>query len=391
MMKKTIIMVLVIVLALTACGKIGENSKAYNKKGLNYYSEGMYKEAAENFKKAVESNDLKAEYYLNYGMTLIELLEYDEAIVQFDKAIVLKDTQITRENNKKAYRGKGIAYLMKKEYALSIEQFDMALEIEDIKEINKDILLYKAEAQTKSKDYENAIITYTSIIEKKSTDSVPYTLRANIYAMQDNIEMAVSDLDLAIANNKNDYNLYLSKYFLLLNSNESDKASEVLNSALKIKPKDKDDNLLIAKIHFYQGDYENAFIELSVAKESGFIEAIFYLGQLYEKRGETEKAIELYKEYLSNEKILEGSMAYYKLGLLYLNKEDYKEAQDCFSKGIELNQGIIERELRFNEIIAYEKLTDYKNAYKKLVSYVKEYADDENAKRELEFLKTRID
>ena len=45
--------------------------------------------------------------------------------------------------------------------------------------------------------------------------------------------------------------------------------------------------------------------------------------------------------------------------------------------------------LKMNEIVAYEKLGEYKQAAVLLGNYLKTYPDDETAKREYEFLKTR--
>ena len=45
--------------------------------------------------------------------------------------------------------------------------------------------------------------------------------------------------------------------------------------------------------------------------------------------------------------------------------------------------------LKMNEIIAYERLCDYKKAAVLMESYLKTYPDDEEAKREYIFLQTR--
>jgi len=45
--------------------------------------------------------------------------------------------------------------------------------------------------------------------------------------------------------------------------------------------------------------------------------------------------------------------------------------------------------LAFNEIVTYEYMGEYKKAAVLLDSYLKMYPDDENAKREQQFLLTR--
>ena len=47
------------------------------------------------------------------------------------------------------------------------------------------------------------------------------------------------------------------------------------------------------------------------------------------------------------------------------------------------------REMKYNEIICYEKLADWENARQKADEYLSEYPDDEAVQKEAEFLKTR--
>ena len=48
------------------------------------------------------------------------------------------------------------------------------------------------------------------------------------------------------------------------------------------------------------------------------------------------------------------------------------------------------QELLFNEIVAYEKQLDFNTAFSKAQEYMKMYPDDQEAKKELEFLQSRI-
>ena len=45
--------------------------------------------------------------------------------------------------------------------------------------------------------------------------------------------------------------------------------------------------------------------------------------------------------------------------------------------------------LKFNEIVTYEYMRDYKTAAALMSSYLKDYPDDETARREYDFLQTR--
>lgn len=47
------------------------------------------------------------------------------------------------------------------------------------------------------------------------------------------------------------------------------------------------------------------------------------------------------------------------------------------------------QEMKYNEIVAYEKLGKWENARTKLKEYVKDYPDDERGTKEAEFLETQ--
>ena len=59
------------------------------------------------------------------------------------------------------------------------------------------------------------------------------------------------------------------------------------------------------------------------------------------------------------------------------------------SSGISIASDDEMQSLLFNEIVAYEKKLDFSTAQEKAVSYVGMYPEDEEAAKELDFLKSR--
>lgn len=55
--------------------------------------------------------------------------------------------------------------------------------------------------------------------------------------------------------------------------------------------------------------------------------------------------------------------------------------EDCSEKMLQ--------EMKFNEIMVYEKLGDWKNAKIKVNEYLEQYPDNAKVKKEAEFLETR--
>ena len=77
------------------------------------------------------------------------------------------------------------------------------------------------------------------------------------------------------------------------------------------------------------------------------------------------------------------------LGMCYLNSGSYQDALNAFEQGLAVPNNEYEQSLMYNQIIAYEYLSDFKKATVLMETYIQTYPDDEDAQREYTFLKTR--
>ena len=70
---------------------------------------------------------------------------------------------------------------------------------------------------------------------------------------------------------------------------------------------------------------------------------------------------------------------------------DYQSALNHYNLGLqsEGNSAELTQEMEFNQIAAYEKLYEWESAKAKIEEYIAKYPDDEAAKKEAEFLRTR--
>ena len=69
--------------------------------------------------------------------------------------------------------------------------------------------------------------------------------------------------------------------------------------------------------------------------------------------------------------------------------EDYDAALSALQSGLALEDTSLRQTLSFNQIVAYEKKGDFKQAAQLMSQYVKDYPDDTTAVREYEFLRSR--
>ena len=103
--------------------------------------------------------------------------------------------------------------------------------------------------------------------------------------------------------------------------------------------------------------------------------------------GETDKARETYDQCLKEKEL--AAEAYNGLAYCAASEEDYETALSYIQEGLDQGDQEEQQALLFNQIIVYEKMTDYDTAREKVSEYLKLYPADENAIRENYFLETR--
>ena len=375
----------VIIILVSGCSKADN----YYRNGKESFLSGNYEEAAGNFASAINENPNKAEYYIAYGMALIGLAQYDEALRQFDRVIMDKKIDMVLENNKRALRGKGIAYFNMQDYEKAIEQIDQALGLNVLSELDFDILCFKGKALTNTGYYEEAVQVYTEILEKFGDDALVYADRAYAYQNIGEYEKGLEDYDKAINLQQNNYEYYFGKYYLLTDMNWEAEARQVLNEAEKIEVKTKADKFNLAKIHFYQGLYDQAFTELSESFANGFVEAYFYIGEIYSQKKDYSTAKYYYEKYME-EGGSPSPQIYNQIAACLIKMGDYGQAVSYLEEGISHAHNDNKRVLLKNLVIAYENLGEFETALEKLGNYLALYPGDEDAKSEQVFLKSRM-
>ncbi|BCN30129.1 tetratricopeptide repeat protein [Anaeromicropila herbilytica] len=389
--RKTIqlaISIVTLCIAISGCS-LNKNAKYYYKEGMKYFNEENYKKAEENLEIAVTKDKNKAEYVLGHAFSLIKIGDYSEAINQFSKVILDKNNKIVLENNKKAYRGIGIAYFESSDYKKAYEAFNKSIDIKEMNDLNLDITYYIAKCEERLGLYKAAVKSYTTLIKEDKEDIKNYCSRAYSYEKLKENEKALSDYNKAIKLDKKNYDVYFLKYFFVLNTKGTDEAKEVLQDALNIKSKESN-SYNQGKIYYYLGDYKKAESKLQKALKEKNDNANFYLGEIAFGDKDYNKAIKYYESYIGNNSVIKSGTAYNQLGVSYLTVENYEKALLTFQNGVRLGDPETIKTLKYNEIVAYEKLIQFDKALVKMKDYLAKYPNDESAQKEYEFIKTRV-
>ena len=328
-------------------------------------------------------NGAKGDTHVHIGMNQIEAADYDGALTSFSSA------REAGENPELVYRGEGIAYLGKTEYDKAVDAFLEALSYCDgsVTDLEYDINYYLATAYYKSAKYQEAYDTYSAILVLRPKEPEAYYLRGLTALAMNGHDRAVADFDKAIELDKKNYSMYIDVYLALEQYGYAEEGRVYLENAMKAGSKSMSDYDK-GRICYYLGDYENACVYLDKANKAGSNEDIVLaLGQAYEATGDINFAASIYTNYLANHG--DNAQIYNQLGVCKLALGDYEAARIAFESGIAMSDMDVMQTLKYNEIVTYEYLGDFKKACVLMEAYLATYPDDTMALREYEFLKTR--
>ena len=276
-----------------------------------------------------------------------------------------------------------------KKYEEALEKFQGALDLSlgEVGEVEMDICFYKAEAQYMLGDLEGAMATYTAIIDFNQ-DAQAYFLRGNLYYSLGDEENALKDYASAIEMEKKDYELYIGVYEALTAHGKDKEAQDYLNQALELKGNSAYDKMQKGRINYLLGENDTALSLLEEAAKGKEKQAYYYLAEIYSLMGDDASAKSNMNAYM--ESGVADSYSLFSIANDELAKGNYDMVIECLTAALELekvpNKQIIMKTLA----IAYENKKDFAAALDLMTEYVEDYPDDEEAKRELTFLETRI-
>lgn len=233
-----------------------------------------------------------------------------------------------KSENKYTYRDAGIEALNAGDYETAIVSFDSAIKASNalVGSFDIDVLKYRAEAEYRAADYQAAADTYGILIEV------------------------------------------------------DEERPEYLNMRCVARAKAGDWGGALT-------DYNRA-VELDTEKKAyGRAQALLAAGAALEGQGAATEAMTLYEGALAEG--MENAELYNRMGLCKFSEKDYETAASYFAQGLAKPDAADVPELLYNQAVAYEYQGDFTKARELMEQYVAEHGSDEEAARELEFLKTR--
>lgn len=141
-----------------------------------------------------------------------------------------------------------------------------------------------------------------------------------------------------------------------------------------------------------EGEYNKAIeqFEKAIDEDKNTGDAYRGIGIAKWEQGDYEGASNAFQNALDHNAKKTGTI-YHFIGSCKLKLEQPEEALNYYRLALaqEDNEEEMIREIRINMISAYEQMGDLASAKAELKKYLEEYPEDENAKKEAEFLETR--
>ena len=295
-----------------------------------------------------------------------------------------------------SYRGIGICQLRFGNYEDAITAFSNALDTENVsKAVAKDLYLYRATARLQADQPEAAMADCQVLAQNYDMDADSWFLTGKVALAMDGYDEASSDFEQAYGEDSS-YDRAIQIYETYLEKDMEADGTRYLEAVLSTEAKGADDLCERGRIYYYMGDYANAKKELTDASNQGSQEALLVLGMVYSAQEDYANARSMYQQYI-NQKLEESSKkqtqtaapGYNGLAVCDMADGNYDSALENINSGISVASDDEMQSLLFNEIVAYEKKLDFSTAQEKAQEYVGMYPEDEEAAKELDFLKSR--
>lgn len=252
-----------------------------------------------------------------------------------------------------SYQGRALAYYNLQRYDEAIIDFTRALKLTP-----DDPLLYNLRgfAYTEQKSYQKAIADFTKAIQLDPKNAVYYANRGYAYVQQNDQNHALRDFNQAIALNPNFATFYNDRALLV----SEDDAVADYNHALEIDPDYGFVYLNLAYITDHQQHYDRAleYCQHALLVDPAYAAPIYaQMGVIYSDKGDDTSALNYLNRSLSIEP---DALTYQHRGSVYAHMGDDDDALADFKKAIDLDPTLADAYYNAGEV--YYSRKDYQGA-----------------------------
>ncbi|MCD7826745.1 MAG: tetratricopeptide repeat protein [Clostridiaceae bacterium] len=386
--------------AATVCvmlfaGGCGNSDQPYQK-AMELALEEKYTEALTCFEEAVSENG-SGEEYIGYGMTLYRAGEYSEAETVVQEALEALKDELSDEESRQLYYILALAQYGSASYDDAIANCDQALSYECLEDMDADLHYTKAVVLHLQGNLEQAKEECQKVLEEQDDYQDAYTELAGIERDLGSQDAVIEVYQDAVRADDSNYDASLALAEAYQENGQDSAAQELLQKLLELKEDDAENLLVMGRAAAALGEYDSAEEYYEKAYQEGQKEALYYQGVMQYAREQEDtssqdgsEALSLFEDYLQEKDLLHTAGAYYYLASLYMDEEQYEDAQSMLTKGLACNDTECLRGLRKTQVILYERCGKFKKAKKAAKAYIRAYPSDQEMEKELSFIRTRI-
>jgi protein O-mannosyl-transferase len=217
----------------------------YNNRGISHNSLGNYRQAMQDFAKAIEIKPNYIESYYNRGLAYNGLGNYRQALEDFNKTIE------KIPGNADPYISRGIAYNGLGNYRQALEDFNKSIQM---RPGHAGAYSNRANAYISLGNYTQALEDYNEAIRLKADSEIIYYDRGTLYTMHGQYQLAIEDFSKTISLNPNYIKAYNNRGLTYTQMGLYQKGIENFNEAIRLKSDYADAYINRAYVYFNQGD-----------------------------------------------------------------------------------------------------------------------------------------
>ena len=261
-----------------------------------YQRNGVWSDEGALMRDCVKKSPNKARTYQNLGIYLVRYGESDEALKQFNEALVL-----AHDHKELIYTGIGNAFYQKKQYNEAIHYYDLALkEINVFNQEYNQARINLGSSLDKIGRASEAMAQLREAVQKDPNSDIAHNYLGKVLAKNGMTKEGREEISEALRLNPSYDEAYNNMANILRQEGKTDAAINYYKQALKLNPDNADAHYNLAYVFAEQGKEIEAidhYIQAIKAKPD-FIDAHSNLGALFYKRGELQKTIEQYQQLL---------------------------------------------------------------------------------------------
>ncbi len=303
--------------------KYPQASIAYNNRGSYFFEIGEYKQAEEDFLRAIK---LKPDYdraYYNLGLLYAVKKDYDKAIENYNAAIKINPEYTDAINNL------GIIYLKKNMTREAFVCFDNVMRID-----KNDATAYnnRGNLYLEMEYYADALADLTRALKAKVVYPEASYNRGIVNLRLKRFKESVNDFNNAIKHKPDYKDAYYNRAIALSSLSKHQEAIMDIDTLLKISPGYSKAYMVRASAYEGLGKYDLALKDFntSIEKDPGFFENFVNRGIVYVKQGKFEQGIEDFMRAINIKPDYQN--AYYNLAVAYFMKKDFDDSLKIVEK-----------------------------------------------------------